>query len=157
MKSSTQHLPNDTEKLQRLVLSLRENIDSLATKNVSLASDNEKLENRIDSLEDELRLHRIKRFKSQSEQAKHFFEASGFEQIDIFPETLAALLQELGLAPEEEAPTTIKVPAHSHKSRKSRALDASLPRVDVIHYPNNKSCDHCGDEMQCIGEEPPLE
>ena len=157
MNSSTQHLPNDTDELQSLVLSQQKNLDSLASINADLASDNTKLEHRIDSLEDELRLHRIKRFQAQSEQAKNLLEETGFEQTDIFPETLAALLEELGLGPEEEAPPAISVPAHMRKPRKSRTLDASLPRVEVVHDLTDKSCDHCGDEMTCIGEEPPLE
>jgi uncharacterized protein YnzC (UPF0291/DUF896 family) len=138
-------------------LTMQKSLDSLTSINAGLASNKTKLENRTDSLEDELRLHRIICFQAQSEQAKDLFEETGFEQTDIFPETLAALLKELSLTQEEEAPQAILVSAHMRKLRKSRALDDSLSRVEVVYDLTGKSCDHCGGEMKCIGEEPPLE
>ena len=63
---------------------MQKNLDSLTSINAGLASDKTKVENRIDSLEDELRPLRIKRFQAQSEQTKDLFEQTGFEQADFF-------------------------------------------------------------------------
>ena len=64
----------------------------------------------------------------------------------------------MGLEAEDEASESdVKVPAYTRKPRKPRQLDAALPRVDVVHDLDEKHCDHCGEEMVCISEEPPLE
>jgi len=90
-----QTLPHNPDELQDLVR-------SLLTKTERLAAENAKLENRVDQLESELRLHRINRFKAQSEKAKALFGDMRFEQGDIFPEALAQVLKELGLEAEDE-------------------------------------------------------
>ena len=146
-----QTLPHNPDELQDLVR-------SLLTKTERLAAENAKLENRVDQLESELRLHRINRFKAQSEKAKALFGDMRFEQGDIFPEALAQVLKELGLEAEDEvAEPEIEVPAHTRKLRKPRALDTDLPRVDVVYDLQDTQCDHCGETMGCIGEEAPLE
>lgn len=151
MDSDATHLPHDPVELQHLVR-------SLLSENEQLVAQNDQLENRVDRLESELRLHRINRFKAQSEKARALFGESGIKQEDIFPDALAQVLKELGLEAEDEIPAPIiKVPAHTRKARKSRALDASLPRVDVIHELQDTQCQCCGEAMKCIGEEPALE
>lgn len=158
MDAQTNNLPTNSAELQNLVQILLSQNDSLQAKNEQLATENSKLGSRVDQLEDELRLHRIKRFQSQSEKAKALFGDTGIEQADIFPETLVQVLKELGLEVEDDtSQPAVQVPAHTRKPRKSRQLDANLPRVDVIHDLTDKQCHECGETMSCIGEEPPLE
>ena len=156
MDSDANKLPHDPAELQHLVRSLLSQNDSLVSANEQLAAKNDQLENRVDRLESELRLHRVKRFKAQSEKARTLL--GDIEQGDIFPEALTQVLKELGIEAEDEPPApAIQVPAHTRRPRKPRTLDASLPRVEVIHELQNTQCDRCGETMVCIGAEPPLE
>ena len=74
MKAAADNLPEDPAELQNLV-------QSLLTKNEDLVAENSKLENRVDQLEGELRLHRIKRYQAQSERAKALFGDTGIEGV----------------------------------------------------------------------------
>ena len=153
MKADTSTLPNDPSELQSLVLALQQ-------KNAALNAVNDQLETRLDNLESELRLYRIKRFQSQSEKAKALLEDLNAEQGEIFPDSLSEILKELGLSSQdntEDAATPIEVKPHTRKPRKSRELDPKLPRVDVTYELDDKQCDHCGETMTCIGEESPLQ
>jgi len=138
MKSSAEILPTDPQSLKKLVLLQQKSIDDL--------------EKNINKLESELRLYKIHRFKSQSEKAKTLFDETGLKQLELFPDELQATLEALSIEPEEETPKT-GVKPRARKSRKPRQLDPSLLRVEVVHDLEDKTCDHCEKEMQCIGEE----
>ncbi len=130
MECCAELLPTDIKQLQDLVVSLAK---------------------KVDDLESELRLFKKQRFQSQSEKAKALFDETGLKQIDLFSDELEAALKDLSLEPEED--TEIEVKSHIRKPRKKRDLDESLPKVEVIHDLEDKTCDQCGKEMPCIGEE----
>ena len=145
MENDVETLSKNTSELQTLVTSLQETLEKITTEKTEL-------ERKVDSLECELRLYRIKRYKSQSEKIKE----SGLQ--DMFPKELQKALEELGIETEEDAEKEVtEVQNHVRKKRKPRQLDASLPRVDVTYTLDDIRCDHCCEEMTIIGEEPPLE
>ena len=173
MKNGTETLPDNSSELQNFVASLQENMEKITAQNAQLNAEKSQLESqlniqdetvtvlerKVDSLESELRLYKIKHYKSQSEKAKTILEETGLKQVDLFPEELQKALEELGIETEDEAEEekVVTPKPYTRKKRKSRQLSQALPRVEVTYTLDDKSCDHCGKELKVIGEEPPLE
>jgi transposase len=104
----------------------------------------EKFQERIDYLEQMVRLLQKELFGRKSE--KHILP--GHEQRQLFdpveePESNRKVLEE-----------KIVIPEHTRKKQGRKPLPADLPRVDVVHDipEEEKQCD-CGAALSCIGED----
>jgi transposase len=154
MQIDLDNLPNDTESLKKLLCDAQKKFQKI---NTEITEEKHQLQQRIENLEHELRLYKIKRYQSQSEKHKD----GDPMPLDLFPEELKKILIELNIEPEAET-IDITAPASepaARKPRKSRILSADLPRQDIIHdLPEaDKICAHCGDTLAYIGDEPVLE
>lgn len=131
------------EQLQALALSL---IDRVKSDTRCIQSQSQELHYRqtqIDALTHEIRLLRHLRFCAKTE-TMDALQVSLFEEANA--EDLAAAQQRLSQLGVKPAPV---VP----KARPTRqSLPASLPRVDVIHEPEDTTCG-CGAPMKRIGED----
>ncbi len=96
----------------------------------------------IEKLEAELRLLRIKIYRSKSEKQLDSPQQNLFRQ-DLFNE-----LEQLADEPnstDEQTDDTTEVKAHKRKARKSQALSPELPRVEVLHdLPEHEKRCQCG-------------
>lgn len=147
MQINLENLPNDVEVLKKFICDAQNTFNQIT----------EKLQHRIENLEHELRLYKIKRYQSQSEKHKDGDPVN----LDLFPEELQKILVDLNIEPEAET-IDITVKASEpvpRKPRKSRILSADLPRKEIIYdLPEaDKICTHCGDTLAYIGDEPALE
>ena len=124
----TQSLPDDIDALKALLL---------------------KKEQRIDLLEEQIRLLKQKRFGASSEKSD--------QQVELFDEAELGDA-EVQLAPQEDepvavatAPTAVSAP----KAKRGRKpLPADLPRVRIEHdLPDADKVCTCGCLRECIGEE----
>lgn len=90
---------------------------------------------RIAVLEEEIRLHVLKRFGSSSEKANP-------DQLGLFNEAEATVAETAAeAAPAEEVP----VPAHTRKKPGRQPLPADLPRVRIVHdVPDAEKICPCG-------------
>ena len=156
MQIELENLPNDTEFLKKLLCDAQKKFQKI---NAEITEENIQLQQKIENLQHELRLYKIKRYQSQSEKHKDGDPLP----LDLFPEELQKILVELNIESEAESvdvdTTTAEIAAPKRKPRKSRILSADLPRKDVIHdLPEaDKICTHCGDTLAYIGDEPALE
>lgn len=129
----TTPLPDDVETLKALVLRQRdEHAAALAARDAT-----------IEALTEQLRLAIARRFGSSSERVAD-------AQLGLFNEAE----HEAESAPDEEAaPESVEVPAHTRRVAKRKPLDASLPRLRVVHdlAEQDKRCPHDGAVLECIG------
>jgi len=122
--------------------------DIVGLKNLAhnYAQEIESLQNKVESLEAQLRLFKKQAFQSKSER----FSSN---QQDMFSDELREelkLLQE----PDKSDDNPVAIPAHTRKPRQKRQIDPSLPRVEVIHdLPEDQKTCSCGCELKFIGQE----
>ena len=147
MKNGTETLPDNSSELQNFVASLQENMEKITAQNAQLNAEKSQLESqlniqdetvtvlerKVDSLESELRLYKIKHYKSQSEKAKTILEETGLKQVDLFPEELQKALEELGIETEDEAEEekVVTPKPYTRKKRKSRQPSPAKSRGDL--------------------------
>jgi transposase len=122
-------LPNSVEDLRTLVLSqhglLEEKHGLLEEKQVLLEENRALLEeknDRIDTLEEALRLLRSQRFAPKSEKAST-------DQLGLFNEAEAGVYE----AEEDADDEAIEVPAHKRRKGGRRPIPDFLPRTEVLH------------------------
>jgi len=145
MHSTLQKLPDDVVELKGIVVEQQHLLDQnqhTIEQHLATLSTKQTL---IERLEELVRALQQQRFGRRSE--KH----PGQAELQLFNE--AELLQlEATLA--ESEPESITVPAHTRKRARSRALPATLPRVEVVHDLSEaeKVCS-CGRTMTLIGHE----
>jgi transposase len=129
MISDTSKLPDDPEKLKKIIAELEQK--------------NQKKQKRIDYLHEELRLAYANFFGPKSE----VFRGKS-PQLSLFdmPEP-----DDLEKEPEED---NVEIPAHLRKKRGRRPLPEELPRIEVVHdiADEEKVC-QCGASLSKIGEE----
>ena len=131
-------LPDSVEDLHALVLSQQ---SLLEDKEMRL----EEKSDRIDALEEIIRLLRSQRFAPKSEKAP-------VDQLGLFNEAEAGLYE----AEEDEGEEEIDVPAHKRRKGGRRPIPDFLPRVEVLHdlTEAEKICPHdASHTLQRIGEE----
>jgi len=130
MNSDLLNLPDDAAALKEII--------------AFHLNEQEKFQERIDYLEQMVRLLQKELFGRKSE--KHILpdheQRSLFDSIEA-PESDRQILEE-----------KIVIPEHSRKKRGRKPLPADLPRVDVIHDlpEQDKQCD-CGATLSCIGQD----
>ena len=127
MAPLTQSLPDDIDALKALLL---------------------KKEQRIDLLEEQIRLLKQKRFGTSSEKSD--------QQVELFDEAELGDAEAQLLAQEENKPVaTEPTAASAPKTKRGRKpLPAELPRVRIEHdLPDADKVCTCGCMRECIGEE----
>ena len=134
MATSHSELPSDVASLRQLALEQSARLDQQAAQLESQKS-------YIEALEEALRLGRHQRFASSS-------EATPKEQLGFFDEAEATL------AEAESEADEVQVPAHTRKRRGGRKpLPEALPRVELVHDLEDKTCPHDGHALEEIGRE----
>lgn len=138
MNLSNQILSNDPAELKEIITTMVDNQQRYA--------DNEQRnQERIEHLEDYIRLLKNEIFGRKSEKRP----LPDDKQIQLFDEAECA-----DQAEKDSSEQKISVPAHSRKKRGRKPLPAHLPRIDVIHDidESEKTCP-CGCQLKRIGEE----
>ena len=104
---------------------------------------------RIQILEEQLQLLRAHQFGQRSEKLFNPDQIQLFNEAEVLADEPQG---DTGAASDDD---TIDVPAHTRKRRRSQAIAADLPRVDVVHDldEEQKHCGSCGETMAHIGEE----
>ncbi|MGB5446158.1 MAG: IS66 family transposase [Psychromonas sp.] len=129
MKNKSKQLPTDIDTLHALLLE----------------KDNEigKLQSKLDSLIEQLRLARHQRFGTSSEKQNP-------QQGELFDEAES-------LVEEEDALQTdvVTIPGYERKKAGRKPLPAHLPRIEVVHdlADDEKVCAYDGHALHKIGEE----
>jgi transposase len=152
MGRSEVNLPDSVEDLRALVVSqqtLLADKQALLEENEALANERaaalEEKSDRIDALEEIIRLLRSQRFAPKSEKTPA-------NQLGLFNEAEAGAHE----AAEDEADEEIDVPTHKRRKGGRRPLPDLLPRVEVLHDLSEaeKVCPHdASHTLQRIGEE----
>jgi transposase len=124
MSKATRTLPDDPQKLKRIILETERRYEK---------------ENEL--LREQIRLLQAQMFGKKSEKG---LADSGAVQIPLFdmPE------------PEVEVEEEVEVPSHKRKKPGRKKLPDTLPRVEVVHDIDEaeKLCG-CGAQLDCIGED----
>ena len=148
MKKIPSELPDDVELLKKMLLEQQAKLErQLAQKDkriVKLETLNQKLTERIQRFEEVLNLAQHKRFSPSSEtyegDGQVFNEAEHIADTDVEqPSETQALADE----------TTDKQPAKARRPR----IAPELPRIEVLHDIDSKTCACCGNELHRMGEE----
>lgn len=101
-----------------------------------LQAERDALQRRVDWLEKQI-------FGQKSEKTTVVLDANS-EQLGLFNETEV----------ECTASTTVNIPAHSRKAKRTRKETyENLPVEEVVHHAEDPFCDTCGVEMVVIGKE----
>ena len=124
-------LPTNVEALQNIVLSLRSEINSLSQKHEQLL--------------EKFRLAQHQRFGQSSEKADKDAPVQG----DLFNEA-EVLIDEDEKVDEDAEKEQI---SYTRKKPKRKPLPKDLPREEVIHDIEDKTCTCCGYELHQMGEE----
>lgn len=137
MKKTPAELPDDVETLKRMLLERDKHITKLETLN-------QKLTERIQRFEEVLNLAQHKRFSPSSDT----YEGDGqvFNEAEQVAEIEAQQPSETQPLADE---TTDKQPAKTRRPR----IAAELPRIEVLHDIDSKTCTCCGNELHRMGEE----
>lgn len=151
MKKIPSELPDDVELLKKMLLEqsqlLAKHEQQLTKKDkriVKLETLNQKLTERIQRFEEVLNLAQHKRFSPSSET----YEGDGqvFNEAEHIADTDVEQPSETHTLADE---TTDKQPAKPRRPR----IAAELPRIEVLHDINRKTCACCGNELHRMGEE----
>jgi transposase len=141
MKKTPAELPDDVETLKRMLLERDKRISKLETLT-------QKLTERVQRFEEVLNLAQHKRFSPSSET----YEGDGqvFNEAEQVTET----------EPEEvvntDAPTletTVETPIKAPAKPRRPRITPELPRIEVLHDIDTKTCTCCGNELHRMGEE----
>lgn len=147
MKTLQKQLPTDIDALHALLLSehqlQQEKQQEIEAKDKKITQ----LQDKLDSLLEQLRLARHKQFGTSSEKQ----DAS---QADLFFDEAETLVQDTEQTADDDD-AGIDVPAHTRKKPGRTAIAAHLPRIEVIHDlpEDEKFCDEDGHPLHKIGEE----
>ena len=141
MKKTPAELPDDVETLKRMLLERDKRIAKLETLT-------QKLTERVQRFEEVLNLAQHKRFSPSSET----YEGDGqvFNEAEQVVETVPEeAIEEAAPAPETTAEKPAKAPAKPRRPR----IAPELPRIEVLHDIDHKTCACCGNELHRMGEE----
>ena len=141
MKKTPAELPDDVETLKRMLLERDNRIAKLETLT-------QKLTERVQRFEEVLNLAQHKRFSPSSET----YEGDG----QVFNEAEQVVETEPEEVVEEDAPapeTTTEKPAKAPAKPRRPRIAPELPRMEVLHDIDNKTCTCCGNELHQMGEE----
>ncbi len=135
-------LPDDVDALKKLVLAKQVQVQSSQEKLQTFETTTTHQQQRIDYLEEQLRLLLQKRFGASSEQGT-------IDQLGLFNEGEATEGDTV------EADEGVTVQPHQRRRGKRAPLPDILPRVEVIHdlADADKVCPHDGHALHRIGEE----
>lgn len=141
MKKTPAELPDDVETLKRMLLERDKRIAKLETLT-------QKLTERVLRFEEVLNLAQHKRFSPSSET----YEGDGqvFNEAEHVVETVPEELAEADVPVPDSA--TEKPAKALAKPRRPR-IAPELPRIEVLHDIDNKTCSCCGNELHRMGEE----
>lgn len=149
MKKTPAQLPDDVELLKKMLLEQQVKLErQLAQKDKRIAkleTLNQQLTERVQRFEEVLNIAQHQRFSPSSET----YEGDG----QVFNEAEQVLETEPEEVVEADAPapqTTTEKPAE--KPRRPR-IAPELPRVEVLHDIDNKTCSCCGNALHRMGEE----
>jgi transposase len=152
MKKKSTPLPDDVELLKKMLLEQQSKLErQLAQKDKRIAkleTLNQKLTERVQRFEEVLNLAQHKRFSPSSET----YEGDG----QIFNEAEQVVETEPEQAPDADAPafeTTVEKPAKEPTKPRRPRIAPELPRIEVLHDIDNKTCTCCGHELHRMGEE----
>jgi transposase len=152
MKKTPAELPDDVELLKKMLLEQQAKSDrQLAQKDKRIAkleTLTQKLTERVQRFEEVLNLAQHKRFSPSSET----YEGDGqvFNEAEQVVETVPEEVVEADApAPETTTEKPAKAPAKPRRPR----IAPELPRIEVLHDIDNKTCSCCGNELHRMGEE----
>jgi transposase len=133
MNFDTSSLPDDTEHLKQIIVSLGEDFTDLQ----------KRYDKETCILLEQIRHLRAQLFGRKSEKGPSGASAQPLPLFDM-PEP----------EPSEDSEQEVQVPAHTRKKRGRKPLPENLPRIEVVHdiADDEKVCG-CGSEMSRIGEE----
>lgn len=136
-------LPDDIDQLKQLLLQVLSTQDTYEDNIKHRDQKIDQQQKRIELLEAQIRLHQQKRFGASSEKHQDPYTLNLFNEAEW----------EADKSPVAED-DFIDVPAHKRK-KKSRDIDPSLPRVNVIHDlpEEEKVCDQCNELMSGIKDD----
>lgn len=146
MKKIPSKLPDDVELLKKMLLEQHAKLErQLAQKDKRIAKlelANQKLEDKLQHLLEQYNLAQYKKYSPSSES----YQGDG--EVLNEAEQLADEATEQAQSPEPEKTAAQK----QAKPRRAR-IAAELPRVDVIHDIDDKTCACCGHALHRMGEE----
>ncbi len=141
MKKTPAQLPDDVETLKRMLLERDKRIAKLETLT-------QKLTERVQRFEEVLNIAQHQRFSPSSET----YEGDG----QVFNEAEQLAETEPEEPAEEDASTleaTADKPAKAPTKPRRPRIAPELPRIEVLHDIDNKTCTCCGNELHRMGEE----
>jgi len=149
MVSPHEPLPKRVSELQQLVADQRQLIDAQQCKLDQEHQRGNKQQRLIDQLHAQLRALQQQRFARSSEKHAGQVELQFFNEAELTQ--LEAVLTD---PPTTAVGDAVAVAAHTRKPKRSHALPAELPRVEVIHdlEEADKVC-ACGEPLSLIGYE----
>jgi len=164
MKMTDNYQQKTKTELLKVILFAQREIEKSSEEKKSLsrqfAQEKDQLENKIEQqaytieqhlekitqLEERIQLLRLARFGSRSEKFVHPHQGSLFDEPQVLPEELPAIV---------EAEADIQVASYTRtKKGGRRALPAYLPREEILHaLPEDQKQCACGCQLTKIGEE----
>jgi transposase len=141
MKKTPAELPDDVETLKRMLLERDKRIAKLETLT-------QKLTERVQRFEEVLNLAQHKRFSPSSET----YEGDGqvFNEAEQVAETEP---EEVTNADAPALETTLEIPTKAPAKPRRPRITPELPRIEVLHDIDSKTCTCCGNELHRMGEE----
>lgn len=141
MKKTPAELPDDVQTLKRMLVERDKRI-------VKLETLNQQLTERVQRFEEVLNLAQHKRFSPSSET----YEGDG----QVFNEAEQVVETEPEQVPDADAPafeTTVEKQAKEPAKPRRPRIEPELPRIEVVHDIDNKTCTCCGNPLHRMGEE----
>jgi transposase len=139
MKTASEPLPSDLEKLQNIVLDLQsiitEQEGALQQKDARI----DQLTEQYQQILEQFRLAQQRQFGRSSE--------AGADQLGLFNES------EQIVETDEETPTEQETITYTRNKPKRKPLPKHLPRDTIIHDIEDKTCACCSHELHRMGEE----
>ncbi|SST33495.1 Transposase-like protein [Acinetobacter baumannii] len=146
MKKTPQSLPDDVELLKKMLLEQTQKLErKLAQKDKRIAKlerVNQQLSDKLQQLLERYNLKKYQKFSPSSET----YEGDG----EVLNEA-EQLIEDESVATEPDNQTTESA-EKAAKPRRPR-IAPELPRVDVIHDIDDKTCTCCGHALHQMGEE----
>lgn len=152
MKQIPSKLPDDVELLKKMLLEQQAKLGrQLAQKDKRIAkleTLNQQLTDRVQRFEEVLNLAQHKRFSPSSET----YEGDG----QVFNEAEQVIETEPEQVPDADAPafeTTVETPPKAAAKPRRPRIAPELPRIEIVHDIDNKTCTCCGNPLHRMGEE----